>query len=254
MKSIFKIILLIALIGISSGLGAQTNMQGTVTYLQNSNWTKMMTSLDYLTQNQKDRMLYIGGNRPGWKEYKILNFNESVSKFENSDIQADNEFRGWSPKKEVYFIKNDKDKNTLQSVQTLNGRDYIINDIISNPQWKILNNMKEIAGHICMNATSYDSIRKQSIEAWFALDIPVAWGPFFYSGLPGLILEVDINNGAVILTAEKIENLTVNKPFDLPKKLKGKKVNLNQYNKMISDHIAEKRKTEQPWFWGVPYL
>ncbi|MGE5356109.1 MAG: GLPGLI family protein [Deltaproteobacteria bacterium] len=232
----------------------QSITQGTITYLQSSNWTKMMTSLDYLTQNQKDRMMYMSSNRPGWKQYKILYFNENNSKFEDSDEEADNEFRGWSQKKQVYFIKNDKEKNSIQSVQTLNGKDYLINDHINHPKWKILNNLKEVAGHICMNATAFDTIKKQNIEAWFALDIPVSWGPVFYSGLPGLILEIDINNGAVILTAEKIENTLDTKNFEIPKKIKAKKINLSQFNKLIYDHIAEKRKTEQPWFWGVPYM
>lgn len=104
-----------------------------------------------------------------------------------------------------------------------------------------------------MNATSYDSIRRQSIEAWFALDIPLSSGPDRFSGLPGLILEVDINNGAMILSAEKIESLVDNKVFDTPKKIKGKKININQYNTMLKDYIEEKRKMEQPWFWGVQY-
>lgn len=232
---------------------SQNVMQGTVTYLQTSSWAKMMASLDYLSQNQKDKMLYMSSNRPGWKQYKILHFNENISKFENSDIDPDNEFRGWSPKKEIYFIKNDYKNNTTFSAFLFNGKSYILSDPLEFPAWKIKNNIKEIAGHICMNATSYDSIRRQSIEAWFALDIPLSSGPDRFSGLPGLILEVDINNGAMILSAEKIESLVDNKVFDTPKKIKGKKININQYNNMLKDYIEEKRKMEQPWFWGVQY-
>lgn len=232
---------------------AQKPLEGTVTYTQISNWTKMMASLDYLSQNQKDQISYMSSNRPGWKQYKKLHFKKNISKFENSDEIANPEMRHWSQKKEVYFILNNYDQNTFQSALIFNGKPYLITDSLYVPAWKIKNNIKEIAGHICMNATTYDSIRKQSIEAWFALDIPLSSGPDRFSGLPGLILEVEINNGAMILSAEKIESLADNKVFDIPKKVKGKKININQYNIMLKDYIEEKRKMEQPWFWGVQY-
>jgi GLPGLI family protein len=41
-----------------------------------------------------------------------------------------------------------------------------------------------------------------SVIAWFSTDIPVSTGPADYQGqLPGLILEMDINNGRIIYKA-----------------------------------------------------
>src|SRR5258706_11441216 len=44
-----------------------------------------------------------------------------------------------------------------------------------------------------------------NIVAWFASDIPVSAGPAEYQGqLPGLILEMDVNNGRQSFTASSI--------------------------------------------------
>jgi GLPGLI family protein len=45
-----------------------------------------------------------------------------------------------------------------------------------------------------------------NIVAWFTTDIPVSSGPADYQGqLPGLILEVDVNNGRIVFKALEIK-------------------------------------------------
>jgi GLPGLI family protein len=132
------------------------------------------------------------------------------------------------------------------------GKLYLISDSLKIPDWKILNDIKEVAGHVCMNASLKDTLLNQKIIAWFALDIPVQSGPDNYFGLPGLILEVIINNGAKTMTAEKIDFKTLTTEFDLPKKLKGKQINNTAYNTMIKKFIDEKREAEE-FPWGIRY-
>lgn len=227
--------------------------EGKITYLQTSNWAKMMAGIDYISAAQRDRNMYMFGNRSGWKQYKILNYTNEISKYENSEENAQTEMIGWSRKKELFFIENNFKESSANIVMTFGGKQYIINDSIRNYKWKIGNNLKEIVGHICMNATTYDTLRKQSIEAWFALDLPVSSGPDRFGGLPGMILEVDINKGAMNYTAEKIEDIDINTAFIKPKKIKGKKLDFAQLNDLFKNSIEEKTKMEQPWFWEVPY-
>ena len=104
-----------------------------------------------------------------------------------------------------------------------------------------------------MNASISDTMRKQNILVWFALDMLVSSGPDRFIGLPGMILEVDINNGALIMTADKIDLKPLTTELDVPQKLKGKKIDMLTYTKLIEKQINERKAAEEPWFWGMRY-
>ena len=44
----------------------------------------------------------------------------------------------------------------------------------------------------------------QRVEAWFAPDIPVSFGPALYGGLPGMILALSVNEGVTTYTATEV--------------------------------------------------
>jgi GLPGLI family protein len=227
--------------------------EGTIRYLQTQNWAKMMASVDYISKQQRDRMMYMWGNRSEWKTYMLLHFSPDASKYEDSEEQAEPGAEGWSNRKEVFFMSRDLKENTMFDGITLLGKTYLVRDSIARPNWKILNDMKDVAGHICMNATFTDTLRKQTILAWFALDMPVSTGPDRYCGLPGLILEIDINDGAFVLTADKIDLKPLTTELAIPEKLKGKKIKLAEYNELIANQIKERKANEEPWFWMIRY-
>jgi GLPGLI family protein len=111
--------------------------------------------------------------------------------------------------------------------------------------------MKEVAGHICMNASFYDTLKGKEVIAWFALDLPVSIGPDKYCGLPGMILEISEGNGAVVYTATSV--LFSNEPIEIKMpvvKKKIKTINNQEYNKRIFDYIKECKKMQRPYFWG----
>jgi len=100
---------------------------------------------------------------------------------------------------------------------------FIIDDSVRMMKWKMTGETKEVLNKNCMKATATD-IRTRSvmnmengqmerkeiqdtvnIVAWFTNEIPVATGPAEYQGqLPGLILEMDINNGRQVFKALEI--------------------------------------------------
>ncbi len=130
---------------------------------------------------------------------------------------------------------------------------YLIEDSLQVPNWKILNDIKDVAGHICMKAMIQDTVKNQKIIAWFAQDIPVSAGPERLYGLPGLILALDINDGAVTVEASRIESKKLTTELDLPKKQKGKKINEIAYQEMLRKFIQEKIKEERNPFWIIRY-
>lgn len=252
-----KKLLIALLLSFSTQVGANaqsdTTLQGTVRYLLTHNWTKKMAAVDYLSTQQRERVAYMWGNRAEWKEYTLLHFSPLASRYEESEERAEADDVGYSWRKEPLSLRRDFDKNTLSDYITQNGKTYHIEDTLLLPKWKIHNDLKEVAGHVCMRATWEDTIKHQKVVAWFAQDIPVSAGPERLCGLPGLILEVDLNNGGMIITADRITLHRIGKELDHPKKIKGKKVKEAQYMQALRQHMKDRREAEEPYFWGMRY-
>lgn len=230
-------------------------MEGRIRYLVTRHWTKMMSHLDYMSKQSRERASYMWGNRSEWKTYSNLFFNETQTKYESSEEKAEPEEEGgYAWRKEMFFLKRDFDKNTQFDGRTIMSKGYLIEDTLLIPKWRILNDLKEVAGHVCMKATLTDTVRKQTIVAWFAQDLPHKGGPESFFGLPGMILEIDVNDGAMILTADLIEMKKLTNELDPPAKLKGKKIKQADYEKLIKEQMKMRIAEEQPWYWNLPYI
>jgi GLPGLI family protein len=109
---------------------------------------------------------------------------------------------------------NNFDKGTRTEQREMMDKKFIIDDSIKPLKWKMTGETKSVLNHNCMKATATQITQRMvmgmdngemkrneisdtsSIIAWIASDIPVSAGPAEYQGqLPGLILEMDINNG-----------------------------------------------------------
>ena len=227
--------------------------EGTIRYLKTSNYIKMLAAVDYLSQQAKDKSSYLWGNDAEGKSYGRLYLNATQTKYEDSEESAEKDDAGYSWRRDTYIVSRDFEKKTMHDAIDMVGKTYIIEDTLRAPKWKILTEMKEIAGHICMNAVWTDTVKKQKVVAWYALDIKNNGGPERFYGLSGLILEVNINDGALIITADKIEEKKLTTELDFPKKTKGKKIKEKDYVAILRKHIAEKRKMEQPAFYSIRY-
>ena len=66
--------------------------------------------------------------------------------------------------------------------------------------------------------------------AWFTPLIPISFGPKEYSGLPGLILEIEMFNSKIV--ASKIV-LNPNEEIIIEKPVKGKRITLEEFDDFI---------------------
>ncbi|MEN9961199.1 MAG: hypothetical protein RL045_1452 [Bacteroidota bacterium] len=244
-----KVAILLMLISFSA-FCQEVKTEGFVQYERTTFWVNIMSRLTYLSAEEKDRIkLTWGSTDEGWKQKMTLAFNESQSLYAYGE---DNAEQGWSGRKETFFLtKNFASEHSTDYIDML-GKTYIVDDTLHTPTWKILNQIKEVAGFICMKAETVDTVKNQKITAWFAQDIPVMAGPERYFGLPGLILELDINDGGVVITASKVEFKKLTNEFNL-KKIKGKKISDAEYTKIIADFIKESIKGERNPYWGLRY-
>lgn len=80
-----------------------------------------------------------------------------------------------------------------------------ISDDLPKYDWNLTNENKIISGYKCKKATTKKKIlnRTQNITAWYCEEITIADGPRDFSGLPGFIIQIEIDD----LTVIKFEKL-----------------------------------------------
>ncbi|GAB3951475.1 GLPGLI family protein [Spirosoma harenae] len=248
-----KLIVFLCLLTSSMAIAQKTD--GVVTYVRKEHWLKITNRLTFLTQEQKDR------EAQTWKNWEENNKGMKMKLAFSADESAYTYFSdepeegGYSWRKsELFFYRNFAKDKKVDIIETL-GKTYVIDDSLHTPVWKIGNQIKEVAGYVCMKAETEDPVKKQKITAWFAQDIPVSAGPERLNGLPGLILELDLNDGDVEIVATSIEfrPLTPN-DLKLPK-TKGKKISDADYDKLLKQRIEESINARRsPYGWaGVRY-
>ena len=124
------------------------------------------------------------------------------------------------------------------------GKQFLIDDAIQTRAWKVTGQQKKILDYPCISATFTDSLmgRARIVTAWFAPTIPVALGPQGYGGLPGMILEIDMDGGRSVITAAEVK---LQKPAEGSIKVpeKGKKVTRAEYNKIREEKMKEMRES-----------
>ncbi|MBX2893347.1 MAG: GLPGLI family protein [Saprospiraceae bacterium] len=118
------------------------------------------------------------------------------------------------------------------------GKNYLIEDTLVSANWKLTLETKEILDYNCMKATTTDTVRKREIVAWFADALPLAAGPAQFGQLPGMILEIDINNGETIIAAQKIDFKKLKKG-DLTPPKKGEKITEAAFQKLVEERLRE---------------
>lgn len=69
--------------------------------------------------------------------------------------------------------------------------------------WQFSNATKEVAGFTCKAATTV--FRGRTYTCWYTSEIPLPFGPWKLSGLPGLILEAASEDGAYKITAVGVQ-------------------------------------------------
>lgn len=246
-----SIIFAIIILSLAAHAMAQ-NTSGKIHYKVTEDWIKKIMAVDYLDKSRKEHYQYMWGNDSEYYGKSKLTFNSTSTLYE--DINDEDASYGYSWRTDEYFIFHNLKENNTYDVMRILEKLYVIEDSIQYPNWKILNDLKEVAGHICMNASYYDEVKMNKVVAWFALDWPGNFGPERFGGLPGVILEIDINNGAKIIRAQKIDMYETDTIIEKPiHKKKIKQIDESQYNALIKKNIDQCVKEERPYFWGMRY-
>lgn len=251
MRKLTYFILMLALF--ASKTNAQ-EMQGKVKYIITHNWVKKIAAVDYLSREIKDEYTYVWGNRAEYTLKSALYYSDKESRYEDLKDENAAENTGYSWRSDEYIIYRNLSEGKSYDLMRFLDKLYVIEDDIQNQNWKILNDMREIAGHICMNASWSDTIKGNKVIAWYALDIPIPIGPERFGGLPGMILEININNGAMVIAAQEIIITDGESVIEKPShKKKVKQISESSYVEMLVQHINQCKKDESAYFWSLRY-
>lgn len=237
--------------------------EGTVTYQRKTNTWKFVTNEQFRANvpefQTANYVLYFSDTA---SLYKLMIDDNALEPFAGADGGGGGgrrfSFGGFGGDGELY-----KNLNTGLSTQAteLGGKNFLIIDTIKKAPWKISAETKQILGFNCRkaiqkvlqpirqqrtlnfnrnnNTTAIDTAIKPpapkeiEVVAWFAETIMAPVGPDNYGKLPGVILELNVDNDAVVYVATSVKETVDIKAFKEPKK--GKKVTKSEYAKLMME-------------------
>ncbi|MBK9358130.1 MAG: GLPGLI family protein [Bacteroidales bacterium] len=178
------------------------------------------------------------------KSVKMLHFTPDASIYvngkQNEDQEVAEEMAGGgtmvirmdeADEQLYYDIKNQK----ITEQRDFMSRLFLIESAVDSLSWKLTGNRRDILGYPCIEATyQKDTVRT---VAWFTPAIPVSTGPGKYHGLPGIILEVNVDDGKRIISAASVTDGDVAALLVRPKK--GRKVSGEEFNKIVEEKTGE---------------
>jgi len=145
-------------------------------------------------------------------------------------------------------------------------KEFLIIDSLKQYKWKLSEETKTIAKQLCKKATTMITApqmrmrvsiggagnntdttantprapKETELVVWYAENIPVSFGPDSYSGLPGVIMEIDQDNGANVITAVEVSAKYPKKELVAP--TKGDKMNRAQFQESMQKLMQDMQR------------
>ena len=258
------------LVGLFTMVNANAQMkEGKIVYERKINMWKMITDPEMRTRIPEFRT----------SEFELL-FNDQASLFrsvpedEAPDPFANNggerggqRFMFRMPETTTY---TDISGQMQYESRPMFEKTFLIVDSLKPLKWKISEETKTIAKHVCKKATTMitaqnvrigggggfrmgrnnnDTTNKPNaaitpketeVVVWYTEDIAASVGPDNYSGLPGAILEVDVDNGSNVTTATEVTSKYPKKELVQP--TKGDKMNKAQFQDAMKKLMEDMQK------------
>jgi GLPGLI family protein len=173
-----------------------------------------------------------------------LSFNKSKSLFEAQKVLKNDDYKfslgAIGPDASGAFYNSNEER--VRSLHAY-GQDFLIKGEKYN--WLIQNDTKKIGEYLCAKAIiikkfmTKNGERTTNIIAWFTPEINIPFGPIGYSGLPGLILELNANNYIYYTTKIK---LNLKEEMSIKKPIKGISVSEEEFKNIGKKTMSDFRK------------
>ena len=178
---------------------------------------------------------------------KVLYFNENAflyrdeeTKEEQEDATFTSESNGATFKMVIARPDNQLygDLNTGATTESKEffGKRFLIKGDGKNLEWKLTGEQKQSLGYTCFKAELNDTSR--TVIAWFTPQIPVSAGPSGFGQLPGMILELDIDNATRTVKATSVSKAAPT-PAQLVAPDKGKELTQAEFDQIVEEKTKE---------------
>ncbi|WP_373521076.1 GLPGLI family protein [Aquiflexum sp.] len=135
---------------------------------------------------------------------------------------------------ETYF---DRDEDMVIQLREFMGKKYLTKNDTKRLPWKLGTETKEIQGFLCRNAFFTDE-NEREILAWYTEELRIPLGPDRFHGLPGLIMEVNINEDEMVISVEKLDFRSLKKN-ELKEPKVGKEITDEAYRAMMQEQMEK---------------
>lgn len=178
------------------------------------------------------------------KSEKILHFSEEAALFENHHTDNPEEALDAHQEGSVMIKMAEPDNKTFTDLKEgeqieqkeFMSRMFLIKSELKHGHWKLTGEQKMILDYPCQQAITAEEDRE--VVAWFAPAIAVPAGPGSFGNLPGLVLEVNIDNDQHVIVATSVDLKEVDKAI-LKKPTKGKEVTEEEYHAIVEAKMKE---------------
>lgn len=154
------------------------------------------------------------------------------------------------------YFKNLANGKYIQKMNFM-GRDFLIADSLKTYTWALSEETKTIAGYLCVKAVHSDTttqiqtkmsnengqikvenvrMKRPDVIAWFAPDLAVSSGPEGYQGLPGMILQLDMDMRSIVATKVDSTPLATDA---IKEPTGGQKVTLEEFERIRKQKMKE---------------
>lgn len=103
-------------------------------------------------------------------------------------------------------------------------------------KWKLTAEQSTVLNYTCVKAILQDT--SENVVAWFTPQIPISTGPGEFSGLPGMVLKVEENEGQRVIEATDISFDPIDKSA-VKKPTLGKKVTREKFVELVKQRMEE---------------
>lgn len=253
MRTLSKLLFLVALLGQQVGYAQKDGLQGIATY-KTAATVKIPGDS---TMSHIDQAMIQAQVRQAMQREYTLSFNNHESNYkqvESLDKQQAAQASGVMVRvanRSSLTYRNTKKKRYLEDAD-LFGKPFLVDDELEPRDWKITGKTKQIGKYECRQATYMSESRMMEVDsengepkeitrqvevsAWFTMDIPVNHGPDDFWGLPGLILEVNSGNFTIICT--KVV-LNPKEPVEIKVPKGGKSISKDEFAKLRDEKLQE---------------
>lgn len=174
--------------------------------IDSTNLEKTSTEIVYLYSNSKESVFlsYPEAFKEEIKE-KLMHQLKTTNQ-----LNISKEYSSNFPKT---FYKN-LASGKVQTLEKIDSKKYIYQEPNSPISWKIEEDHKEIMDFSVQKATTHFAGR--DYIAWFTTEIPISDGPYIFSGLPGLIVELYDTQDHYHFTLKEVKRMKTERVFEIP--------------------------------------